>query len=73
MDATEPKEKITLWLDKSVAQFYRAQGRGYQARINRILATYAQLRIARVTRMDAKWRRQFPELFIKPADWELDE
>ncbi|MFV2037610.1 MAG: BrnA antitoxin family protein [Paracoccaceae bacterium] len=44
----EPKVKITLMLDTSVARFYRAMGHGYQARINRVLATYAQLKIADV-------------------------
>ena len=30
----------------------RATGAGYQARINRILATYAQMRIAEVYRLE---------------------
>ena len=38
--------KITLRVDRSVAKFYRSMGKGYQERINRILATYAQARIA---------------------------
>jgi len=46
IDVQEPKEKITLRVDRSVARFYRAMGKGYQERINRILATYAQARIA---------------------------
>lgn len=46
IDVEEPKVKITLRVDRSVAKFYRAWGNGYQARINRILATYAQARIA---------------------------
>lgn len=48
----EEKIKITLRLDESVAKFFRATGPGYQARINRVLATYAQMRIAEVYRMD---------------------
>jgi uncharacterized protein (DUF4415 family) len=48
IDVTEKKVKVTLLLDESVAKFYRAMGQGYQARINRILATYAQMRIAKV-------------------------
>ena len=47
LDVWEPKVKVTLWLDKSVAQFYRGMGRGYQARINRILALYAHMKIAK--------------------------
>jgi len=48
VDVTEPKIKITLLLDESVAKYYRALGHGYQARINRILATYAQMKICDV-------------------------
>jgi uncharacterized protein (DUF4415 family) len=46
IDVQEPKVKITLRVDRSVAKFYRSMGKGYQERINRILATYAQARIA---------------------------
>lgn len=52
IDVEEPKVKITLRLDRSVAKFYRAWGNGYQARINRILATYAQTRIADYLRLE---------------------
>jgi uncharacterized protein (DUF4415 family) len=48
VDVVEKKMKITLRLDESVAKFYRAMGFGYQTRINRILATFAQMRIAEV-------------------------
>ena len=47
LDVVEDKVKVTLWLDKSVAQFYRGMGKGYQARINRILALYAHMKIAK--------------------------
>lgn len=46
LDVEEPKEKVTLYLDQSVAKFYRAMGKGYHARINRLLATWAQMKIA---------------------------
>lgn len=49
---TEKKEKVTLRLDESVAKFFRAMGPGYQARINRLLATYAQMRIAEVYKLE---------------------
>lgn len=52
IDVEEPKVKITLRLDASVAKFFRAMGSGYQARINRVLATYAQLKIAEVLEND---------------------
>jgi len=44
--------KMSLYLDESVARFYRAMGTGYQARINRILATFAQMRISQVKRLN---------------------
>ncbi len=44
----EPKMKITLRLDESIAKFFRAQGHGYQTRINHILGTYAQMKIAEI-------------------------
>ena len=34
----EKKVKVTLWLDASTAKFFRGMGKGYHARINRILA-----------------------------------
>ncbi|NKB28518.1 MAG: hypothetical protein GKR99_13575 [Rhodobacteraceae bacterium] len=46
----EPKVKITIRLDQSVARFYRAMCKGYQARMNRVLATYAQMQIGQVQR-----------------------
>jgi len=52
LDVEEPKVKITLRLDESVAKYYRAMGKGYQERINRVLATYAQMKIARVMELD---------------------
>ena len=53
LDMAEPKEKVTLYLDRSVAKFYRAMGQGYQARINRLLATWAQMKIAEEVQLDA--------------------
>lgn len=68
IDCWESKVKITLRLDTSVARFYRAMGKGYQARMNRILSTYAQMRIGEVERMraaedrvDAIMRENLPE------------
>ena len=49
VDVNEKKVKITLRLDESVAKFYRAMGEGYQTRMNRILATFAQMRMGQVT------------------------
>ena len=44
---------MTLRLDESVAKVYRAHGNGYQARINRVLATSAQLKISKVRAFEA--------------------
>lgn len=54
VDVEENKVKITLRLDDSVAKFYRAMGNGYQARMNRILATFAQMRMGQVTMETAR-------------------
>ena len=53
VDVDEPKDKITLYVDRSVARFYRAMGKGYQERINRLLATWAQMKIADELRVDS--------------------
>ncbi len=41
-----PKEKVTLYLDRPVARMFRAMGKGYQGRINRILELWLQMQIA---------------------------
>lgn len=41
-----PKEKVTLYLDRSVVRMFRRMGRGYHARINRILETWVQMKMA---------------------------
>ena len=45
LDVAEPTQKVTLYLDRSVVKAFRAMGRGYHARINRLLQTYLQMRI----------------------------
>ncbi|MDJ0825597.1 MAG: BrnA antitoxin family protein [Rhodobacter sp.] len=52
VDVEEMKVKASLYLDESVLKFYRAMGKGYHARINRVLATFAQMRIAQVKRVN---------------------
>ncbi|SFJ92522.1 BrnA antitoxin family protein [Celeribacter neptunius] len=56
LDVTEKKVKVTLRLDESVAKFFRAQGQGYQARINRVLGTYAQMKIAEIALTERKFK-----------------
>ncbi|NNF92902.1 MAG: hypothetical protein HKM96_16055 [Boseongicola sp.] len=46
VEVVAPKDKMTLYLDKHIIKFFRAMGHGYQARINRILETYLQMKIA---------------------------
>ena len=46
IETFEPKQKVSLYLDKSVVKMFRAMGGGYQARINRILATWLQMKMA---------------------------
>ncbi|MCB1310447.1 MAG: BrnA antitoxin family protein [Sedimentitalea sp.] len=53
IDCHEPKEKVTLYLDRSVARAFKAMGQGYQARINRILLTWIQMKAARMMEADA--------------------
>lgn len=55
LDVTEKKMKVTLRLDESVAKFFRAQGAGYQARINHVLGTYAQMKIAELALTERKY------------------
>ena len=52
LDVAEKKEKVTLYLDRSVARAFRAMGTGYQARINRLLATWVQMKIANEIKLD---------------------
>ena len=59
LDVVEPKVKVTLRLDKSVAAFYRGMGHGYQARINRILALYAHLRISKFIEAERAMKEQW--------------
>lgn len=58
LDVTEKKEKVTLYLDASVAKFYRAMGKGYQRRINRLLGTYAHMKVAEEVRIESALRKR---------------
>ncbi|SMY05903.1 BrnA antitoxin family protein [Flavimaricola marinus] len=65
LDVEEEKVKVTLYLDTSVAKFYRAMGKGYQPRINRILATWAQLKIGGFLESDRKFRERMRSVMGK--------
>lgn len=62
MDLDEEKVKITLYLDASVAKFYRAMGKGYQGRINRILSTWAQMKIGGFLEAETFFRKRLSEI-----------
>lgn len=38
----EPSQPVTMRLDKSVVEFFRKQGPGYQSRINAVLRAYVE-------------------------------
>lgn len=43
----EPKQMISLRLDADVLDFFRAQGKGYQTRINAVLRAYMEAQAKR--------------------------
>jgi len=38
----EPKEPVSIRLDRDVMEWFRRQGKGYQTRINAVLRTYVE-------------------------------
>ena len=42
VELPEPKEQVTLRLDRDVLRWFRAKGRGYQTLINAVLRSYYQ-------------------------------
>lgn len=48
LDLPERKIRVTIRLDESVVKYFRALGPGYSRAMNRVLATYAQMKIAEV-------------------------
>lgn len=61
LDVEEPKVKVTLRLDESVAKFYRGMGTGYQARISRILALWAHMKITKQIRLEERMHASLKE------------
>jgi uncharacterized protein (DUF4415 family) len=62
LDVVEAKSKVTLRLDESVAKFSRAMGPGYQARISRILALWANMKIGEALRTEEMLYAQMKRL-----------
>ena len=44
VDPSAEKERISIRLDKDILEFFRAGGRGYQSRINKVLREYMAVR-----------------------------
>ena len=44
VEGAQPKEAISIKLDRDVLAFFREHGRGYQTRINAVLRRYMQAR-----------------------------
>jgi uncharacterized protein (DUF4415 family) len=40
LELPQPKEQVTLRLDRDLLRWFRAHGRGYQTRINAVLRSY---------------------------------
>lgn len=51
VETDAPKQKVSLYLDQAVVRMFRSMGRGYQGRINRILETWMQMKMAEKTEM----------------------
>jgi uncharacterized protein (DUF4415 family) len=68
IDVEEPKVKVTLYLDTSVARVFKAMGTGYHARINRVLATWVQLKIAGLFREREEIERRFGQIMARDAE-----
>jgi hypothetical protein len=57
----QAERKITLYLDRSVVRLFRAMGRGYQGRINRLLSTWAQMKIAGEVALEDKLKARLAD------------
>ena len=53
VDVTEKKEKVTLYLDQSVARMMKAQGAGYQGLVNRILRCWVQAKMGQLLELES--------------------
>ena len=46
VDVEPKKQKVTLYLDAPVVRYFRGMGNGYQERINRLLSTWMNMKVA---------------------------
>jgi len=61
LDVAEEKVKVTLYLDASVAKFFRAMGKGWHGRINRLLGTYMHMKLAREVKLEEMLEKRMGE------------
>jgi uncharacterized protein (DUF4415 family) len=54
----EPKKPVSLRLDKDVVEWYKAQGPGYQTRINAVLRMYMQARTGTARKVPSRRHSQ---------------
>lgn len=47
LPAHHPKEQVTLRIDADVLEWFRAQGKGYQSRMNALLRAYVEAQRSR--------------------------
>lgn len=64
-DVTEKKEKVTLYLDRSVARCFKAMGKGYQERINALLRTWVQMKIGEFLEVEEKLMERYDRMEAK--------
>lgn len=58
IDVEEPREKVTLYLDRSVVRVFRAMGKGYHRRINHLLATWVQMKAGELLERDDRLNKR---------------
>ena len=54
LEVREPREEVTLKLDRDLAEWYRSQGSGYQILINLILRRFMQEELRKPPRPKAR-------------------
>ena len=58
LDLSEPKQKVTLYLDRSVARTFKAMGKGHQGVMNRVLRSWMQAKAAQMLELEGRLKRR---------------
>lgn len=58
LDLNEPKQKVTLYLDRSVARSFKAMGKGHQGVMNRVLHSWMQAKAAQMLELEGRLKRR---------------